>query len=135
MNDFNILALTGRLVRDPVVRPLSKGGFWAVFTVASNYRFKDKNGSVQKESAFVECKVFGFLAEGLTKHKKGDRIMVAGRIKTESWEKDGRTQSRLILICDDLRYVLPENGSSTPGDAGESQPPDQDDGDEGNPPF
>ena len=113
MSDLNIVTLTGRLVRDPDVRRGDSGNLWGVFTLASNYHYKDKGGTFQEEAAFVDCKAFGRWAESLAKRKKGDMALVAGRLKTDSWEKDGRKQYKLTVICDSVRFVVPQNGSST----------------------
>ena len=122
MSDLNHVTLTGRLVRDPELRRGDSGNLWGVFTLASNYHFKDKAGELQEEAAFVDCKTFARWAEALAKHKKGDMALVAGRLKTESWEKDGRKQSKLLVICDSVRFVVPQNGSSTPASVPENEP-------------
>jgi single-strand DNA-binding protein len=122
MSDLNIVTLTGRLVRDPDVRRGDSGNLWGVFTLASNYHYKDKGGAFQEEAAFVDCKTFGRWAESLAKRKKGDMALVAGRLKTDSWEKDGRKQYKLTVICDSVRFFVPQNGSSTHTSVAENEP-------------
>ena len=82
MSDLNMVTLTGRLVRDPDVRRGDSGNLWGVFTLASNYHYKDKGGAFQEEAAFVDCKTFGRWAESLAKRKKGDMALVAGRLRS-----------------------------------------------------
>ena len=131
-----MVTLTGRLVRDPDVRRGDSGNLWGVFTLASNYHYKDKGGAFQEEAAFVDCKTFGRWAESLAKHKKGDMALVAGRLKTDSWEKDGRKQYKLTVVCDSVRFVVLQNGSSTPASASEDEPAQEElNGKEGKPPF
>ena len=108
MSDLNITTLTGRLVRDPVHRQTESGLPWGVFTLASNYHYKDK---------------------------KGDMALATGRLKTESWEKDGRTQYQLTLFCDVLRFVLLQNGSSPEPDTAQSEPSGGEEAKAGRPPF
>jgi len=122
MSDLNIVTLTGRLVRDPDVRRGDSGNLWGGVTLASNYHYKDKGGAFQEEAAFVDCKTFGRWAESLAKRKKGDMALVAGRLKTDSWEKDGRKQYKLTVICDSLRFFVPQNGSSTHTSVAENEP-------------
>jgi single-stranded DNA-binding protein len=64
-------------------------------------------------------------------------VIVTGRLKTDSWQKDGRTQSQLTLVCDSLRFVVPQNGSSTTASVVESEPPAREEvnGKDGKPPF
>jgi single-strand DNA-binding protein len=112
MSDLNVTTLTGRLVRDPVVRYSASGSAWGVFSIASNYYYKDKAGNFQDEAAFVPCKALGRAAETLAKHKKGEMVVVAGRLRTESWEKEGKALSQLVLVCDHLRFVTPQNATT-----------------------
>ena len=122
MSDLNNVTLTGRLVRNPDVRRGDSGNWWAVFTLAANYHYKDKAGELQEEVAYVDCKTFGRWAKSLAKRKKGDMALVAGRLKTDSWEKDGRKQYKLTVICDSLRFFVPQNGSSTQTSVAENEP-------------
>jgi single-strand DNA-binding protein len=136
MSDLNNATLTGRLVRDPELRRGDLGNLWGVFTLASNYHYKDKAGELQEDVAFVDCKTFGRWAEALAKHRKGDMALAVGRLKTESWEKDGRKQSKLLVICDSVRFFVPQNGSSNPAKAAENEPAQEEwNGKDGKPPF
>jgi single-strand DNA-binding protein len=137
MSDLNITTITGRLVRDPMLRRGESGNAWATFTLASNYHYRDKQGQFQEEAAFISCKAFGRIAESLARHKKGDTAIASGRLRTESWEKEGRTQSQTNLICDLLRFVTPQNGSSPSSGASESDPPCDEGSNarDGGPPF
>ena len=137
MSDLNNVTLTGRLVRNPDVRHGDSGHLWGVFSLASNYHYKDKSGAFQEETAFVDCKTFGRWAESLAKHRKGDTALVVGRLKTDSWEKDGHKQSRLAMVCDSVRFIVMQNGSSTPtGDSeNETAVPEALDDKNGKPPF
>ena len=122
MSDENILVLSGRLVRDPDLRRGDSGKLWGLFTLASNYHYKDKSGAKQEDAAFVDCKTFGRWAESLAQHKKGDTMLVVGRLKTESWEKDSRKQYKLTVVCDSVRFFVSQNGSSTPASVSENEP-------------
>ena len=137
MSDLNIVILTGRLVRDPDLRRGDSGNLWGLFTLASNYSYKDKSGAKQEDAAFVDCRTFGRWAESLAQRKKGDVAIVAGRLKTDSWQKEGRKQYRLTLVCDSVRFFGPQNGSSPSASAAESEPAEQEalDNKNGKPPF
>jgi single-strand DNA-binding protein len=109
--------MTGRLVRDPLLRNTSTGTMMAFFTLAANQRYKDKHGTQQEETAFVKCKAFGGWAEPLANCHKGEAVLVAGRLRTETWEKDGNSESELFLICECVHPMLPSrksNGSASP---------------------
>jgi len=121
MSDLNITTVTGRLVKDPILRHAETGNLWGVVTLASHYYYKDKSGEFREETAFVPCKAFGRLAELLAKHKKKEMAIASGRLRTESWEKEGRSYSQLTLICDTLHFLLPQNGTATPAGSGNSE--------------
>jgi single-strand DNA-binding protein len=119
MSDINNTTLTGRLVRDPIVRYAGNGTAVGFFTLASNQCYKSKQGEMQKETAFVSCKAFGGWAEALARHKKGEMLIASGRLKTEQWEKEGATRSELVLVCSALHFV-----ASSASDRTQEEPAD-----------
>ncbi len=125
MSDINTTTLCGRLVRDPEVR--RNGNVWATCTVASNRRYKSGE-SVQEEVAYVSCVLFGKPAEWIAEHKRGEQIIVTGRLRTASWEKNGEKQSRLELVVDQVQFLSrsTNSGFATGGAKREDEPmPDE----------
>lgn len=110
MSDLNITTLTGRLVRDPILRRTANDVASATFTIATNYAHKGKDGNRTEEVGFVPARVFGGWADSVAKHTKGDALVVSGRLRTESWQKDGATKSQLILVCDSVRFFVSAQG-------------------------
>lgn len=106
MSDLNHTTLVGRLTRDPELRRGPSGTPYATFTVASNRKWKSEgeNGS-REESAFVSCIAFGWPAEWAAQHRKGESVLVHGRLRTDSWEADGNTHSRLVLVVAELQFI------------------------------
>lgn len=115
MIDINSATLTGRLVREPQIYPKNGTSGFAVFTIAANYQFKGRDGEPQKEVAFVPCKAFGLWAASLEGRRKGDLLVVSGRLRSEQWEKDGTTHRQLTLVCDAVHAVTraPRAGLAT----------------------
>lgn len=99
MTDINTCTLTGRLVREPLVKTGPQGTNYAWFTVASNHRYKSRNGDLQTETAFVPCKAFGGWANALLGCHKGDLVMLTGRFRTENYETDSVHRNQLTLVC------------------------------------
>ena len=122
MSDVNMTTLTGRLVRDPMLRRTSNGMGMAFVTIASNHSYKDKSGIKQEEVAFVTCKAFGGWADPLANCHKGDKLVVGGRLRTETWVKDDARESQLFLICDSLHVVSGRNGNGASSTGAGSQP-------------
>lgn len=105
MSDINNLVIGGRLVRDPELRRGNSGASWTTFSVASNHRYGDKD-----EVAFLSCVAFGKPAEWCAEYHKGDHVVVCGRLRTTSWESDGKPHSRLELVVQDFRFFPAKNG-------------------------
>jgi single-stranded DNA-binding protein len=60
--------------------------------------------------------------------------IATGHLVTEKWEKDGETRTSLVLVCDSLRFVALQNGSSA-GTREEEESTVLKNGGEGKPPF
>ena len=120
MNDINQVTLLGRLTRDPEVPVAPTGIAVASFSIASNRRYQDKSGQWQEEVAFMACVAFGRTAEQMAERHKGDAVLVAGRLKTETWQQNGVNRSRLVLVAETARAIQPLPTSK--GDAETQEP-------------
>lgn len=127
MSNINNITLSGRLVREPQVRAGSNGSQYGMFTVAVNHRWTDRSGNMQTETAFVPCRCFGPWVDSLKGKTKGDTILVTGRLRTETYDKDGSRVSQLGLVCATVHAVAPRarvetDGSSAPSQQADKQP-------------
>lgn len=66
---------------------------------------------------FVPCTAFGYAAQALAQKHKGDPVLAVGRLKTETWNKDGANHSRLVLLAQAVQLMgkanLPSEGVET----------------------
>lgn len=106
----------GRLVREPEIRFGASGVAVASITIAVNRRWKAKSGEIQEEAAFVPAVVFGKPAEWTKDHRKGESVVVSGHLRTDSWQREGTTHSRLVLIVDDIQFVERNRGGNGDSD-------------------
>lgn len=118
MYDMNQVTIMGRLVCSPDFRRGKSGGAFSTFVIAVNRRWKDEAGSAREESAFVPAIIFGTAAEWVAEHQKGETVILTGRLRTETWEANGATCSRLVLVVEHQQFVKPVFGSRTRGDGG-----------------
>ena len=125
MNNINQVTVVGRLTRDPEVRFAATGTAVASFSVATNHRYQDKGGQWKDEAAFVPCSCFGRMAEQLTDKHKGEPVLVVGRLRTESWVKDGVNHSRLVLIAEVINFIVPVARSKDTTGSGELPVPSE----------
>lgn len=94
---------TARLIDDPQLRYGASGGAVVTVRLAFNSRRKDPQSGEWKDDAsfFVDGKAFGLAAENIAETlSRGLEVVVSGRMKTDSWEKDGEKKSRPELLLD-----------------------------------
>ncbi len=110
---LNSVLLQGRLVKDIELK--QAGGFSVTeFTVAWSEKYKET-----ETKCFARCKAWRNTAEFLNKYfKKGQELVVEGKLVTESWEKDGQTQSRTIVSVEKAHFC----GTKSSNSSGQSLP-------------
>ena len=100
---WNRVIMLGNLVRDPETRNVATTTI-TQFTVASTHAYKGKDGTMKKESAFIDCKLWAARGVKFAESAlKGTTVFVEGRMVTESWEKDGQKRSKLVVSVDDYK--------------------------------
>ncbi|MEK9176959.1 MAG: single-stranded DNA-binding protein, partial [Patescibacteria group bacterium] len=90
---LNKVFVAGNLTRDPELKALPSGANVGSFGVATNRVWRDQNGEKKEATEFHNIVVFGRQADTCAQYlKKGQQVLVEGRIQTRSWEKDGHKQ-------------------------------------------
>lgn len=93
---MNQVQLLGNLARDAELRFTQSGKAVATFTVAATNTYVDSTTNETKEqTAFINCVAWGKLGETAGSCKKGDRLLVNGRIQTRSYE-DSNGQKKYV---------------------------------------
>ena len=102
--DFNRSFLGGRLTSDPKPMASGKG---VRFTVASNKRYRDKDGESKEETLFMPCVAWSKLADlVLQRCEKGSSVFVEGRLEERRFEGDDGKEVRFInLVANDVRFL------------------------------
>ena len=125
MSDVNRVTLCGRLAADPELKYLPSGTAVANLRLASN-RTYTANGERREEALFVDVEVYGKPGEALAQHKaKGDFLLVDGRLRLNTWERDGQRHSRLLVVADQVSF-----GPNTKGVAAATPPAEGEDKDD-----
>ena len=120
MKGLNKVQLIGNLGKDPEIRFTPEGKQVAKFSMAVNRTFKNKEGDSIEDTQWFNIEAWTGLAKVVEDHlKKGDRIYVEGRLKTESYDKDGETKYFTKVVVKEMIML----GSSRNGGAD----PDEDD--------
>jgi single-strand DNA-binding protein len=117
MLSINRVMITGRLTRDPDTKYLPSGQAVTMLGVAVNRRFQDKNGEWREETMFIDVETWGKLAERCAETlKKGRPVYVEGRLKQDSWEKDGVKQTKIRISAERVSaFEVPQRGDAGGG--------------------
>lgn len=117
---LNKVMIIGNLGRDPEVRTTPSGQNVANFTVATNRKWKDRDGNLQEKTEWHQVVCWGRQAEIAGQYlTKGKLIYVEGRLETRSWEDKthGDKRYRTEIICDNFQ-MLGRRGDSYEGGGG-----------------
>ena len=106
---MNHVTLTGNLTKDPESRVTTGSNQTTVcnFTLAVNDRRKDpRSGDWVDDTCFIPVVVWGKQGENCDKYlSKGSKCLVEGRIKTSSYEKDGRKIYRTDVVATNVEFL------------------------------
>jgi len=104
----NKVILVGNLGRDPEVRSTPSGQSVAEFTLATNRKWKDRDGNRQEQTEWHRIICWGRQAEVAGQYlTKGKQIYVEGRIQTSSWDdkQSGEKRYKTEIICDNFQML------------------------------
>lgn len=80
-NDLNQCNFIGRLGTDPEIKYLPQGGAVVNFSIACNWKSKDKEGS-----EWVKIVAYERLAEICGEYlRKGSKVFISGKLQTRKW--------------------------------------------------
>lgn len=102
---LNYTVIMGRLTRDPELRRTGSGIAVTSFTVACDRDFGPKDGG-EKQTDFIDCTAWRSTGEFVARYfKKGDMIVVSGRLEQRHWtDKETNKQRSTLEINVDSAY-------------------------------
>ena len=119
MASYNRVILIGNLTRDVELRYLQSGMAVTDIGLAVNEKYKNSNGEWVEEVSFVDVTVWGRTAEVMSEYLgKGSPVFIEGRLKLDSWEKDGQKRSKLKVICERMQLIGAKGQGGQGGPAG-----------------
>jgi len=104
-----VIQIIGNLTGDPELKFVQSGKAVASFTVASTPRSYDRESGkwVDGDALFMRCSVWGQYAENVVESlTKGMQVIVSGRLKQRSYEKDGQKRTVVELEVEDIGPTL-----------------------------
>ena len=93
---MNRIFLTGNCAVEMKLKATQTGLTICEFAIAQNY-FRGKEKAVN----FFNCTAFGKTAEFLSQYAtKGSKLAIIGELRQETWEREGKKESRVKIIID-----------------------------------
>ena len=122
MKGLNKVQLIGNLGRDPETRYTPNGKQVAKFSMAVNRTFKNNDGETIDDTQWFNVEAWMGLAKVVEEYlKSGDRVYIEGRLKTESYDKDGETKYFTKVVAQEM--IMLGSFSSNGGDVEEDDIP------------
>lgn len=108
---MNIVALIGRLTRDPELRYTPSNIAVCKFTLAVDRKFKSEG---QPTADFINCTAWRHTAEFVSKYfEKGVRIGVSGSITTNVWEdEEGNKRYSTEVLVNSVDFADGKNSGT-----------------------
>src|SRR4051794_25708751 len=120
----NKVILIGNLGKDPEVRYTPQGTAVATLTIATNERFKDKDGNWQDRTEWHRVIAWQRLAEIAGEYlKKGRSVYIEGKLQTRSWEDKNTHEKKYSteIVANDLVLLGGGQGQGGGGEEGGSR--------------
>src|ERR1700749_39528 len=123
MASFNRVILVGNLTRDPELRYIPSGTAVTEIGLAVNDRRKGPNGDWIEETTFVDVTLWARTAEIASEYlSKGAPVLIEGRLKLDTWEKDGKRNSKLRVVGERMQLLGARGGGGGGGASGGRRP-------------
>ena len=95
---YNKVVLIGNVVKDIETKELGSSSVSKI-RLAVDDPFREKN------TVYIDCEAWGDQASFAQKWlKKGSGIIVDGRLCMDSWEKDGKKESKIFVKAQEIRF-------------------------------
>ncbi len=116
MASFNRVILLGNVTRDPEIKYIPNGTAVSEIGLAVNDRRKGPNGDWIEETTFVDVTLWGRTAEIASEYlSKGSPVLIEGRLKLDTWEKEGKKNSKLRVIGETMQLLGSKGGGGGGG--------------------
>lgn len=116
---MNVVALVGRLTRDPEKRLLPSGTSVVEFSIAVDKTFGKKEG--EPDAYFFRVKAWNKTADYVANYlTKGRLVSVSGRLEQRKYQaSDGTSREIIEVVADNVQGLdRPRDGSGEAGGAG-----------------
>lgn len=111
---LNVIAVMGRLVRDPELRQTTTGKTVASFRIACDRGRRDANG--QNQADFFDVVAWNKTAEFVCKYfQKGSLIAIDGRLQSRNYQdKSGSNRTAIEILAHNVHFAVAKNQAAQP---------------------
>ena len=101
---LNVVAIMGRLARDPELRQTTTGKNVASFRIACDRGRRDANG--QSQADWIDVVAWDRTAEFVCKYfQKGSMIAIDGRLQTRQYQdKNGQNRTDVEIVANNVNF-------------------------------
>jgi single-strand DNA-binding protein len=119
MASFNRVILAGNLTRDPQLSYTPSNVPVCEIGLATNRRFRDKDGNQRDEVCFVDLQAYGRTAATINQYfQKGKPILVEGRLRFREWtNQQGQKRNKLDVVIENFSFIDSGGGQQNGGQA------------------
>ena len=104
MRDTNKVEIKGRLGQDPKVF-INQAGKMVLIQVATHQSFMDQDGKWQQKTTWHQVKAYGRTVDLVKKVKKGQEVLIKGRLENATIEHSGKRFTSTNVIATSIEIV------------------------------
>ncbi len=129
---MNKITIIGNLGRDPEMRYMQSGDAVTNFSVATNRRYRTRDGQQRDETEWFNVSAWGRLAEITNQYlSRGSQVYVEGRLSSRMYQtQTGETRVSLDVRASEVQFLSgagdPSMGGGGGYDGGGAPPEDDD---------
>lgn len=98
---MNKAIFVGNITKDLELKQTQTGKSLLRFSIAVNEGFNDR-----KITTFIDCTAWEKTAELINRFcAKGSKVLLEGKMRTDSYEKDGKKYSSMYLLVDNVEFL------------------------------
>lgn len=107
MPDLNLILLAGNLTNDPKYSETKNGTPVINFYMASNKRFKDRNGVIKEDVCFVGVVAWDNLAISCRDNlQKGSSVLITGELQSRKlFSDDGLSRNMVEIKAKKIQFL------------------------------
>ena len=103
---LNKVMIIGRLGKDPEFKTTNSDESLCSFSVATNEKWKDKDGKIHEKTDWHRVIAWRKLADVCKQYlSKGRLVYIEGSISTKSWEENGVTKYSTEITATNIQFL------------------------------